>query len=305
MSKLGATSFFVWIQVVLIGNALPLVSSGKLFPSREFDRRTFGQFTRGAWEPTSGETELMVGAYGVVTLLLLWVMILMITPSEHGQIRGWRRARKQGRNRLSPFSDPASAFPWVGIMVVAGAAGWFLFSRALFESDWFPGTMLPLSCLAAFASTLVTAGFGFHALMEGRGARATGLAAVFLIVPMMVGAVLLATDEDFLVATIWLVGLSPLAMPFEAAGATVPVTHEQPDLVRALPPAFWFWQVVAFLVTLRLVLQLRASRKAIAKKTDPLQAAGRTSEPPGNEDRDGDDREEQEREDLPPAPASG
>src|SRR6185369_9878055 len=33
LGKLWATGFFIWIQVLLLGNALPMVESGKLFPS--------------------------------------------------------------------------------------------------------------------------------------------------------------------------------------------------------------------------------------------------------------------------------
>ena len=34
----------------------------------------------------------MVGIYGLVSLVFLWILILMITPVRDTQLRGWRRA---------------------------------------------------------------------------------------------------------------------------------------------------------------------------------------------------------------------
>ena len=36
LGKLWATGFFIWIQILLLGNALPLIEPGNLFPSRAF-----------------------------------------------------------------------------------------------------------------------------------------------------------------------------------------------------------------------------------------------------------------------------
>ena len=40
LGKLWATGFFIWIQVLLLGNALPLIEPGNLFPSRAVSRMT-------------------------------------------------------------------------------------------------------------------------------------------------------------------------------------------------------------------------------------------------------------------------
>lgn len=273
MGKVGATGLFVWIQVVLLGNALPLVNSGRLFPSYELDRMTLGRFSSGReWAPEGGETELMAGAYGAVTIVMLWLMILMITPSAEGQVRGWRRARKLGLRRLSPFSDPSTAFPWVAIMVAAGATGWFLFTRGLVESDLFPGALFPWSFLGAFLLVMTTSCLGLHALLEGRGGRTVALGAILVgILPVMVGSILAATKDSLIVPAVWLVGISPLIHPFFATATTIPVADLPRDLVRSMPLAFWFWQGVALLVTVRLIRELWRSRRSIAQRTAPVE----------------------------------
>ena len=114
MGKAGAAGLFAWVQVMLLGNALPLINEGDVFPSRI--RRAW-QFSDNEWSPDPDEVAVMSGAYGLVTLIILWAMIVMVTPNRDRQIRGWRRARKLGQERLAMGSDPATSFPWVGIMV--------------------------------------------------------------------------------------------------------------------------------------------------------------------------------------------
>ena len=48
------------------------------------------------WQPKPEEAVLMSGIYGLVTLALMFILTGIITPSRDDQMRGWRRARKQG-----------------------------------------------------------------------------------------------------------------------------------------------------------------------------------------------------------------
>src|SRR4030095_1911614 len=93
LGKLWATGFFIWIQVLLLGNALPLIEPGNLVPSPAFMR-----MIRIApnWKPDPTEAVVMSGIYGVVTLALIFILAAIITPSTDHQVRGWRRARKLG-----------------------------------------------------------------------------------------------------------------------------------------------------------------------------------------------------------------
>jgi hypothetical protein len=90
------------------------------------------------------------------------------------QLRGWRRARKQGASALRALADAATGFWWVLVMVAAGAVGWFLFTRGLVESRWYPGHVVPLRTLAYFAASLFAAGVGFQTLFEAKGGSVIG-----------------------------------------------------------------------------------------------------------------------------------
>ncbi|MDA7877665.1 hypothetical protein N9A89_06325, partial [Akkermansiaceae bacterium] len=190
LGKVGAVGFFAWVQVALLGNALPLIESGELFPSREFGRR-FGRFTgtnEYNWQPEEWEIFMMIGAFGLVSLMLIWAMSFLIIPDEEGQVRGWRRARKLGRDELSPLSDPATATPWVLAMVAIGSVGWFIFARDLVNSRWFPEFVLSPSTPIALTMVLFTGGILVQAILETKGRKFTALFILLGgVLPLMLG----------------------------------------------------------------------------------------------------------------------
>ena len=263
LGKIWAAGFFIWVQILLLGNALPLIEPGNLFPSREISRRVLDW---SGWAPKTWEAVAMSGVYGFATLLLLFAMTHIITPSAEIQIRGWRRVRKEGRASLPVLSDAATAFGWVIIMALAGAGGWFIFTQALVESRWFPGHDVPLQVFGFFTIAMLSSGLGFHALLEAKGGRIVGLAVILVgIVPLMIGAVLSATNDRLIPVAAWLFGISPASAPVYASATLLSINEMPADLARAVPRAFYFWQAVSVLVTIWLVKRLRAARKAIAE----------------------------------------
>jgi hypothetical protein len=270
LGKAWATGFFVWIQLTLLGNALPRIESGLIFPSREFTRGFFRLNPNTIWEPQPLEAVAMAGAVGFVSLAILWTVTAMITPNAATQLRGWRRARKLGKTSLPLNSDPATAFPWVAIMAACGAAGWFLFTQAVVESRWFPGAEMPHTALGAFALVFFAGGLGFHALLESKGGRITALAAILVgVVPILIGAVLGTITDRFAVPAIWITAFSPATGTSYASLSIFPLTELPVDLAlgvtRAVPRAFWFCQGLAALIALYLITTLRQSRKQIAQ----------------------------------------
>ncbi len=264
LGKLWATLFFIWIQILLLGNALPLVDSGSLFPSRGFARYAHLDFN---WVPNRMEAVGMSGLYGLVTLVLLFILGGMITPSPEYQIRGWRRARKQGRRSLPFLSDAATGSWFVALMAIAGAVGWYLFTQALVESRWYPGHVVPLSTLGYFIAIMLAAGLGFQVLLETRGGRAIGLATILIgVAPVMIGAVMFAIGEWLYTTASWVIGASPLSLPFYAAGSLLSLSNLPDGVERAVPRAFHFWLLVTSLVTVWLITQLRAARKQMAQR---------------------------------------
>jgi len=271
LGKLWATGFFVWIQILFLGNALPLIDPGDLFPSRGFFRMAR---IPSSWTPSPTEAVVMSGLYGLVTLLLILLLGSIITPSAERQIRGWRRARKQGATSLPILGDPATGFWWVLIMAMAGAAGWFVFTRALVESRWFPGQELPLLTFGFFAAVMLTGGISYQALLEAKGGRAVTLAAIFVgAVPIMAGAVL-GPISGLIPLASWVVGLSPLSMPFYAPGSLLSLADLPPEAARAIPRAFYFWLLVSVVVMVWLVKRLWVARRAIAASALAAPAEG-------------------------------
>jgi hypothetical protein len=194
-------------------------------------------------------------------------MTLMITPNHEGRLRGWRRAHKLGRRRLSPFCDPATAFPWVAVMVAIGGVGWYLFAREVVESHWFPGQELAPYALWAFLLVLATGGMGFHSILEGRGGRSAGITVIFIgVVPIMAGSVVAIINNRFAAPATWLFGMSPAASPALASMVVAPLAEMPTGVLRAMPRAFWFWQAIAALVALRLMAGLYRALRATADK---------------------------------------
>jgi len=263
LGKPWAAGFFIWIQILLLGNALPLIEPGDLFPSHGFYRMVR---LMPDWAPKPGEAVLLSGIYGFVTLVLMIVLASIITPSADHQRRGWRRARKQGMSALPRLADAATGFWFVLVMAVAGAGGWFVFTRALVESSWFPGQVVPLSVLGYFTAVLVAGGLGYQALLEAKGGRVVGMAVIFVgVVPVMAGSVLSVISDRFIPTATWLIGISPASMPFYAPGSLLTIAELPTEASRAVPRAFFFWLLVSLLVTGWLVARLLTARKAMAR----------------------------------------
>jgi hypothetical protein len=289
LGKVWAVVFFIWIQVLLLGNALPLVEPGDLFPSRGLWKamgiaRIFGRgmYRDGeaspTWAPEPSEAVLLAGVYGTVTLVLLFVLAGIITPTPEQQMRGWRRSRKKGLRSLPFFSDAGSATWFTAVMALAGAGGWFLFTRGLVESRWYPGQEVPLSVLGYFTAIMLAVGLGYQALMEWRGGRAVGLVTILGgAAPVMVGAVTGVISNDLMPVATWIVGLSPVSQPLYAVESLLSLAVVPEKIELAVPRAFQFWLLINGLAALWLLVQLRASRKAMANKileTGAMPASG-------------------------------
>ncbi len=260
LGKLWAVLLFAWVQVLLLGNALPLIEPGLLFPSREVRRRALGA-AGGSFAPALAEAVGMIALYGLVTLGIMVVLTLIITATADRQLRGVRRARKLGWSHIPRFSDAATSFGFVLAMAVIGALGWTLFAQGLLGSSWFPGHPFPAHGPWTFALVLISAGLGFQALLEAYGGRWPFLVVVVGgIVPVMIGMILGSANNAFLTASTWLAGMSPLAAPFYAAETLVP-TGLSAAGNGAIPAAFWTWQAVAAVAVIGLVIQLRRVRK--------------------------------------------
>ena len=205
--------------------------------------------------------------YGFMSLIFVVLFAAIITPSRDQQLRGWRRSRKHGRSSLPWLADAASSYGYVLVMALAGAVGWFIFTRSIVESRWFPGQFLDLSALGYFCAVMVAPVIAFEALLESRGANPVFLSVVFIgVVPIMAGAILGPISDRLIPAAVWLAGISPLTTPFYAMGSLLPMAELPAEGARAVPRAFHFWLIVSGLIALRFSFQLWKSRRAMAAR---------------------------------------
>lgn len=254
LGKVWATGFFAWIHLLLLGNALPLIKPGLLFPSREFSRMAS---TEEIWAPPIEEATMMSGLYGLVTLLLICIITSIITPSVDHQKKGWRRARQQGLKREPATTDAASSWGYVVAMAIAGGLAWFFFTRSLFESHWFEGRVVGWPIALGFVGVLLVGGLLLQTVLEGRGRRLLGLVSILVgIVPLMVGTVFATIGSAFGFVAVWTYPVSPLALPFYAAGSLLS-DRELPDQAAGTSQAFLFWLVAGLALVLLLTLRLR------------------------------------------------
>lgn len=263
LGKFWALGFFVWIQILLLGNSLPLIEPGTLFPSRGFFHMIH---VSSGWKPFPMETVAMSAVYGVVSLALICLLSGIATPSREMQTGGWRRAVKRGHRRLSVFSDSSTAYGSAFLMALAGAAGWYTFSHALIESRWFPGQVLPLRTGLWFFAVLFGSSVAFQALLEWKGGRSVVLAAILIgALPLMVGAVL--WSMKLVTVACWVIGISPLSLPFYASASLLPIPEFPIEAARAIPHAFPVWLAAAVITSGWLAIRLFSSRRAIARET--------------------------------------
>ena len=73
-------------------------------------------------------------------------------------------------------------------------------------------------------------------------------------------------SDRLIPAATWLIGISPVSMPFYAAGTLLSIAELPEQAARAIPRAFYFWLLVAGLMAGWISIKLRASRKAMAAR---------------------------------------
>jgi hypothetical protein len=271
LGKRAALGLFAWIHILLIGNALPLIETGGLFPSKQ----NFGFIMTLALDrpggPRHGEAMAMSCVYGTVTLLCIIAITLSITPTADTHRRGLRRCQKLGWSRIPMFADAAGAQWFIVGLCLIGAAGWYWFTRSVVQSVWFPGQLAPLSLAPIFAGVLLVCSLGFHALLEAWGGRRAFMAVLFGgIIPLMVGGIFgMADILDGILAT-WICGISPLAAPTYAVASQLPLSDIPAQLEPAFHMAFWFWQGIAVLFLIRVLMSHRQELAARHRFGQPV-----------------------------------
>lgn len=256
LGKFGAIVSFAWMQAVLLGTSLPLIESGRIFPMNVLSIFTMGslRFPSQQSKPAVSQGEIIIGAYGFLTLMILWVWTIMIAPSPTVQRRGWQRAAKLGHTKLQFGSDAAGAGIPVFLMAVVGAGAWCVFSRGLFHSDWFPNTSIGIFSPLAMFLVACTGGLLIQQLIEKKGRkRALGVLGILVIIPFMAVIMIGMTKAGIGPLEGWVVAFSPLAWSFFAS--KISLVGE--GAYQYTPWPFWTAQVLMIIWWLRLLRRPR------------------------------------------------
>jgi len=214
LGKCYAVSFLIWIQVILLGNVLPLLERGS-FISGVLGRR-------GIIMPDvisiSGryEARALGIIYGVISLLLMMPVISCITPREDTQMIAFRRRKKFVQSHIPWLSDGATAAPFAWIAAGISGVAWAIVARHLLTLPAFEGTGFPVSAWAIFTGVILVVGALFHFLIETAGRRAAWVA-VFLagFIPLFTSLVLISIHNRYFNAAQYIVALSALSAPWQ------------------------------------------------------------------------------------------
>ena len=257
LNKAWALGFFAWVQVLLLGNALPLIETGELFPSRGFERFIPLQ---ADWAPTHGEALAMIAVYGIFSLSLIFILALIITPNLDRQTRGWRKARKHDQQKISMLGDAAPATMFVAIMSILAALGWHIFTCELIESRWYPGHRVGMEMLGIYTIVMLATGLGFQTLLQWKGGRALGLAVIFIgVIPIMAGSVMATISDKFLHVSSWITSMSPLSLPVSAPMSLLSINDVEKLPQQSISAAFKFWLLVWSIAAIWLACKARGA----------------------------------------------
>ncbi len=228
LGKVYAVGWLLWIQVILLGNVLPLLDQGRIFTRILGSRAELMHFLRQV--PATVEAYVLAVVYGLISLLLLVPIISCVTPTESTQMAALRRRKKFGQRIIPVTDDGATAAPWVWIAALATGAGWTVFVERLFTMDAFGASGFPAQGWAIFIGIVFLASAIFHFLLEGHGRRVAWMT-VFLagFIPLFTSLVLISIGRGWGDTARYLIGLSPLSAPWQPIQwlAEWQITHGQ------------------------------------------------------------------------------
>lgn len=253
LGKLWAPLLCGGVQLLLLGNALPLVDQGHFLraPTR---LAQFNPLVRAMDTPVA-RAYLIAAVYGLVSLVLAAILLHVTIAPRQRIDSALRRALRSGR-RVPWWADGASA-GWVALVLgLITALGWHRFCSALFAT---PRLALPLQRAGLRAEQVVDS-LGMiwllppvalaimWLLLEGFSRRSWSLFALGgWMLPTMVGTLVLIWHGEHADWALHLVAISPIG---QACGALLPVLGRAMDHWWVAELARWaqVWIVVHALV---------------------------------------------------------
>jgi hypothetical protein len=214
LGKGYAVGWLLWLQVILLGNVLPLVERGRVLTGMVPTGGNVEKVLKHV--PGFIEARVLTLIYGVISLLLLVPVISCMTPREPTQMVAFRRRKKFGQRTIPWFDDGATAAPFVWLAAAFSGVAWAVFVERLFTSNAFEGRGFPMSGWTVFIGVVFVAAAIFHFLLEAYGRRAAWLT-LFLagFLPLFTSLILISVSAGWADTARYLVGFSPLSAPWQ------------------------------------------------------------------------------------------
>ena len=214
IGKNFAVVLYFWIMLLFVGNALPLISDGSIFPSR--NRLTSFQISElheHVNKADAVEAYVLAAIFGVGSILLAFAFISSITPSSDENTKGLRRAQKLGRKRIPMRSDGATAVWHTAAIALIGALFWSYFVEAIFNSTYVQSINHDSGVLHVVPLTLLIFFLCYHGILERFGRKALLLFTLFVWVVPLLGSIIMIAGGVKGMPTL-LAALSAFASPF-------------------------------------------------------------------------------------------
>lgn len=214
LGKAYAVGWLLWLQIILLGNLLPLLESGRVSTGM------FGAATGIAREfrRVSGPAEafFLVVLFGVISLLILLPVISCMTPREPTQMVAFRQQKKFGWRTIPWLADGATAAPFVWLATIITGTAWALFMQRLSLSNAYGLEGFPTEGWVVFIGITFVMGAIFHFLLEAYSRRMAWMT-LFLagFVPLFTSFVLVSISSQWFDTVRYLAGLSPLSAPLQ------------------------------------------------------------------------------------------
>ncbi len=264
LGKLGAVLVNGWLHIILLGNLLPLINSGAVFPSRQLRTRFRGQLFSKEIDPM--EATALSTVYLIFSFLLICLLVNNCTSNRELQQKAWTRARKYGHSGLNPLSDAATSY-WATILMAATSAiAWAIFTTKMLHSPHFRGLEMHLHMQLIAGGLIVAVCICFQTILETYGRGKLGLVMLFVgVVPLMVASVIGAMDDKLAPNALWVAGASPMVNSIFCLLTELPSSNIPEKVSRVVPYAFYFWSGVTVLAAGWLTSKLLQSRREISR----------------------------------------
>ncbi len=269
LGKGYAVGLMIWLQFIMLGNGLPLIESGRVFPSLA----SIPTLPKNLKVMSGSELLPVLSIYGLVGLLITLLLVTVITPDKQVQITALRRSQKLSLRLVPPFSDGATSFWFALVLSGLAAGGWIVFSRALLASSWAAHRELPTAAFWVLPLVILLPSLCWQSLNEALGKRWAFFTALFGGLTPLLIAVVLAAKKDWRDPAALIGSISPLTAPFTGMTRLLPALAEKRAEIEIEGFNIWLSLSLTACVALVVILVRSKIRQRADSAAQPLPPA--------------------------------